>query len=117
MSKPVMPDIMLRKGVPGYHLWPGIQAADASDVHVPGHEADARPARLGHLLQALHKGGALAQVRPGVPVVDDVIQQIRMPKPEQAARASLSGPAERSLTSGSSSEEDSAVQSKAAGPS
>ena len=112
-----MPDIMLRKGAPGCHLWPGVQAADASDVHVPGHEADARPARLGHLLQALHEGGALAQVRLGVPVVDDVIQQIRVPKPEQAARALLSGPADRPLTSGSSSEEGSAVQSKAAGPS
>ena len=111
-----MPDILLRKGAPGYHLWPGIQAADASNMHVPGHEADARPARLGHLLQALHKGGALAQVRPGVPVVDDVVQQIRMPEPEQAARALLSGPAEKSLTSGLSSEEDSAVQSETAGP-
>ena len=102
---------------PGYHFWAGVQAAYASDVDVPGHEADARPARLGDLLQALHEGGALSQVRPGVPVVDDVVQQIRMPKPEQAARALLSGPAERLLAPGSSSAEGSAVQSKTAGPS
>ena len=91
MLQAVTPNIVLRAAAPIGHLGPGVQAADTPDMHVPRYDADAHPARPGHALQALHEGGALAQVRPGVPVVDDVIQQIRMPEPGQAACALLIG--------------------------
>ncbi len=58
-------------------------------MDIAGHKAHARLAGLGHLLQALHEGRPLAQVRPGVPVVYDVVQQLRMPKPvKRSARDS-----------------------------
>lgn len=62
------------------HLWPGIHAANAANMDIARHEADAHFSRFGDLLQALHKGCAFAQVRLCIPVVYDVIQQLRMPK-------------------------------------
>jgi hypothetical protein len=52
-------------------------------VNIPGHEADARLARLGHLLQLLYKEAALVQVRIGVPMIHYVVQQVRVVKPAQ----------------------------------
>jgi len=67
------------------HLWPGVHAADAANMDVARHEADAHFSRFGDLLQALNKGRALAQVRLCIPVVYDVIQQLCMPKSAGAA--------------------------------
>ena len=67
------------------HLWPGIHAADAANMDIARHEANANFSRFGDLVQALHKGRALAQVRLCIPVVYDDIQQLFMHKPAGAA--------------------------------
>lgn len=56
-------------------------------MDVAGDKADTRLACLGHRLKALHESRALAAMRFGVPVVYDVVQQLRVPKPDRAAPA------------------------------